>query len=451
MSSASDRPERGEGPSEGDRTTGQAGAAPEDKSSEVDRPAAQAEPGEGAGGAGSSSGSPEPQDGRPFGPEGAQGPDEDVTHRGVAPLGATAQPGYGRSGHAQPGYGQEGYGQPGYPEPGYGQPGYVQPGYGAPGYGPAHGQPGAGLGQPAGPGGPAPRPGIVPLRPLTAGEILAGALGYIRANPLLTLGVSAIVVAVAQLVQLVAQFALPQADPAELAAGRFDGLAVQMFGQLLGALVGIVLGALLTGLLLVVLSRAVLGQRIAPGSALHAAGPRLPGLVGLTLLVGVAVGVIFLVGVLVFVSAVAVGSGGGVAASAVLLLVAFAASIYLAVLWALAPAAYVLEPIGVLAAFGRSAGLVRGAWWRTFGVLLLAGLLVAVPAVVLIGLAGGFSVASAPTVGATISVGIAMVVVSTFATPFSTGVIGLLYVDQRIRRERFDGELARAAGTHGGQ
>ena len=41
---------------------------------------------------------------------------------------------------------------------------------------------------------------------------------------------------------------------------------------------------------------------------------------------------------------------------------------------------------------------------------------------------------------------IAYVVVGTFATPFGVGVIGLLYVDQRIRKERLDLDLARSTG-----
>jgi hypothetical protein len=34
------------------------------------------------------------------------------------------------------------------------------------------------------------------------------------------------------------------------------------------------------------------------------------------------------------------------------------------------------------------------------------------------------------------------VVVTTFATPYFAGLTGLLYVDQRIRRERYDLQLA---------
>ena len=40
----------------------------------------------------------------------------------------------------------------------------------------------------------APKPGVIPLRPLGVGEILDGAISYIRANPGVTLGLSAVVI-----------------------------------------------------------------------------------------------------------------------------------------------------------------------------------------------------------------------------------------------------------------
>jgi Na+/serine symporter len=105
----------------------------------------------------------------------------------------------------------------------------------------------------------------------------------------------------------------------------------------------------------------------------------------------------------------------------------------------------VLEPIGVTAALGRSARLVRGSWWRTFGILLLSGLLVVIPAIVVMGLFGALTVGPLDT-AAMVRAVIAYAVVGTFATPFIAGVTGLLYVDQRIRKERLDLDLARSVG-----
>ena len=48
------------------------------------------------------------------------------------------------------------------------------------------------------------KPGIIPLRPLTLSDIFNGAVGYIRANPKATLGLTAIVVVVMQIITLIA-------------------------------------------------------------------------------------------------------------------------------------------------------------------------------------------------------------------------------------------------------
>ncbi|MEK8228082.1 hypothetical protein NKG05_21340 [Oerskovia sp. M15] len=63
-----------------------------------------------------------------------------------------------------------------------------QPGYGPPAF----------AGMPYVP--PASKPGIIPLRPLSLGEIFDGAFGAIRSNPKVMLGMSATVIAVATIV-----------------------------------------------------------------------------------------------------------------------------------------------------------------------------------------------------------------------------------------------------------
>jgi hypothetical protein len=46
------------------------------------------------------------------------------------------------------------------------------------------------------------KPGVIPLRPLGLGEILDGAISYIRANPIATLGLSAAVITATQLIDV---------------------------------------------------------------------------------------------------------------------------------------------------------------------------------------------------------------------------------------------------------
>ena len=116
--------------------------------------------------------------------------------------------GFGQAGPPPPGYPPPGYpppGYPGYPPPGYqgypppGYQGYPPPGY--PGYPPARLSP-AGLRRRV---PPALKPGVIPLRPLTLTDILNGAIAYIRTNPKATLGLTTVVVVIAQIIALILQ------------------------------------------------------------------------------------------------------------------------------------------------------------------------------------------------------------------------------------------------------
>lgn len=137
--------------------------------------------------------------------------------------------------------------------------------------------------------------------------------------------------------------------------------------------------------------------------------------------------------------------------------------LWLQVSLALAAPALMLERQGIIAALRRSAKLVRGAWWRTFGILALTYLivfllsfLVSIPFSAIAVIADGVSLSEffesgGPSFGwpFLIVTGIGEVIVSTLLYPFVAGVMALLYVDQRIRREALDLDLARAAGLPG--
>src|SRR6516225_8193246 len=121
-------------------------------------------------------------------------PGESGGQPGPPPAGGYGQqpgPGYGPPGSGQPGYGQTGYGQ-----------GYGQPGYGQPGYGPGTGQPGWA------PPPAAPKPGVIPLRPIAVGEILDGAFTSIRRNPKATIGIAAIVLTVSAVITTALEYSL---------------------------------------------------------------------------------------------------------------------------------------------------------------------------------------------------------------------------------------------------
>ena len=185
-----------------------------------------------------------------------------------------------------PGYGF--YPPPGYPPAGHTGP---PPGYGSPppGYPPA---PGYAL--PPGYGVPPPQvrgtlaPGIIPLRPLSLSDIFNGAAVYIRANPKATLGLTAIIVVITQIITLIAAAGplaaasrLRTAPPDELTGGD---VAAWTLSAALTGLIGWLAGILLTGMLTVVVGRAVFGSTIGAGETWAKIRGRLPALVGLVVL-----------------------------------------------------------------------------------------------------------------------------------------------------------------------
>jgi hypothetical protein len=307
---------------------------------------------------------------------------------------------------------------------------------------------------------------VIPLRPLGVGEVLDGAISTIRSQPKIMLGLSALVAVATQLVTVPLTWLLLH-DSADIAFGideptdpgeqlAFTASALSAAGVQL--VVTLVATLLLTGILTVVVSRAVLGQRIGAGAAWAQARPRLPALLAVTLLVfAIVLGVV----VLALGPGVALAVAGAPPVAVVLAFVvgvplAAALAVYLYVAFALAPAAIVLERQAVVASLRRSRELVRGAWWRTFGILLLvnviaqflAGIL-SVPFTVLTFVVS-FLTGDGLNVYAILPLmvtSLGTIVAAAVTWPFTAVATALLYVDRRIRREALDLELARAAGV----
>ncbi|MFJ3171449.1 hypothetical protein ACIPJK_11805 [Streptomyces roseus] len=349
------------------------------------------------------------------------------------------------------------------PQPPHQQP---QPGAGWGSYGgPQGGQgPSGPYGSPGGPGQwgkpPAAKPGVIPLRPLDLGEILDGAVATMRSHwrsvlPI-TLVVATVVQVVTVLVQKYALSDLPVTSDAEPSlrelvdtlGGSMLALVANGFIQLIGTIVA-------TAMLTMIFSRAVLGQGSAIGTAWREARPQLLRLLGLTLLLGV--GGILLVGVLIApgiaLGNIAVGLLGGFAALPLLL--------WLGIKFSLASPALMLEKSSVPTSLRRSSRLVQGSWWRIFGITALTGLITTFVSAIIVwplsiaGLAIGLADAgptalengtAASSWAALILSAVGAVIAQTITMPIQSGVTVLLYVDQRIRREALDLELARAAG-----
>jgi hypothetical protein len=191
------------------------------------------------------------------------------------------------------------------------------------------------------------------------------------------------------------------------------------------------------------------------------ARPQLLRLAGLTVLLLVIAVLVMAVGVL---PGILLATGGSTGAGVLLALLgglgAFVLTVWLMIRFSLASPALMLEKQGVRKSLGRSAKLVRGSWWRVLGIQLLAAIIAYIVASIVVipfSFAGaaldgdgisGLLATGGTTLGWTYLVisGVGAVIGSTLTFPISAGVTVLLYIDQRIRREALDLELARAAG-----
>ena len=357
--------------------------------------------------------------------------------------------------------------------PRFGAYGSPPPGRGGAGQGPA--PDGASWAAPADGFFLAPKPGIIPLRPLSIGEIISGAFESLRANPRAMFLPSLIVLTAtgalsAVLNYLGASFLLSRVDDLLNSSDvRISGILPVFMGSFASQMVGALLTALattiLTGLLIVAVSRSVLGRIATPGEVWERTRGRILPLIGQTLLITlitiVADIIILVIGVVLIavIAASIMGSDPGAGAIIATLLVAlalivlvFIAAVFLVVRLSLAPAALMLENTGVVEGIGRSWALTRGSFWRVLGILVLAGLITGlvtgtlsfglgmVLGVISVGLPAAQPLVSAVTVLLTS-------VLSALVLPFTAAVTALTYIDLRMRTEGLDVELRQAAGV----
>lgn len=314
---------------------------------------------------------------------------------------------------------------------------------------------------------PEPKPGVVPLRPLGLGELLDGAVGVLRRYPRPTLGMSAAVAVVATLANVVLLLTAfrPLVD-VDTAAGLENGSTEALEEALGGAVVGGLLTAgltllstaVLTGMLTAVVGKAVLGQPLDFAGAWSQVRPALPKLVGVAFLLALLAGGLAFGGVFLGVILIAVGGAPAALIGVPLLLAGLAGAVYLYFRLSLAPCALVLEKIGIRDSLRRSWLLVKGDWWRVFGISLLTlivalfvSLVIQVPFELLgygsVGelTSGGGDALSTRTL---VLSSLGGIVAATLVEPFTAGVRALLYVDRRMRAEGLDVALTAAAANH---
>ncbi|WP_418276215.1 hypothetical protein ACNHYB_15305 [Isoptericola jiangsuensis] len=362
---------------------------------------------------------------------------------------APRPPAYGQYGGGQYGGGQYGAGQHGQPTGAPQQPG-------APGPYPPH---------PYGPG--AQKPGVVPLRPLSLGEIYDGAFTSVRHNPRVMLGLVTVVVAVTTvLATVLAQFVVPLLTPFISDLLTADPLVSDVYGSDAGiiaqlfavsatlSLTLLVAQPICEGIVTVSVSQSVIGRKLAPREVWSRLRPRVWVLVAWMLLRSLAVAVgtfVLAAGWLLLIAGVVQGTGS-VGLSILVAIVGFLGCAVLAgwiiVRTLLVTPALALEKKGLGSTIARAWRLTRGNFWRVLGTTLLAGIIASV--------AGQIVAYPLSFVGLAIdrgAIGWGVVVMSMLASiiavlvqlVFVSGVVALVYTDVRMRREGLDVRLAEAA------
>jgi len=376
------------------------------------------------------------------------------------------QPQYGAPQYGTPQYGAPQYGTPQYGTPQYGTPQYGTPQYGTPQYGqPQYGQPqyGAPYGVPYGaPPVPVQR-GIIPLRPLTLGEIYDGAFKSIRANPRVMFGFSMLVMGVAALIGGLAWYVLTPTVSRWVDSTLGSDVTVDQTGtEMLASVWSMyamlpflgLAGIVLSGILTVSVSRSVLGQKIAVGDLWRGYWKRTLMVVGYTLL-GTVVAVAFWALIVLAIGAIGSASAGaGVVFGIVSVVGGLVVSVWVGYRLLLVPPVLMLEGGRFVPSIVRAWRLTRGSFWRLLGINLLAQIIANVVSQVLgvpVSIIGAIlMVEGTLSVGFIATMTIGMAITYTIPAIFLAAVVALQYIDLRIRREGLDVQLARAAEAAAG-
>ncbi|WP_329522306.1 hypothetical protein [Spirillospora sp. NBC_01491] len=295
--------------------------------------------------------------------------------------------------------------------------------------------------------------GDVPFRPMSISEMLDGAIAGIRRRPRITLGLSVAVSTVIQVLVTVATYYFigDQADGEVTPGALLESVGSQL---ILGA-IGLALSAygilLLSGLLAPLLGRGLLGTPVPPRQAWRDVRPRLGRLIAVAALIMVVSLLALLLPIVPFLLLVAAGAHPAldVLAAVAGFPVGVGLMVWLYMLLVLAAPAVVMERETVGGAFRRARALSRGRWLRTCGTLLLTLLItlfmgffaLRIPfLIVQLVFFGDASHGTAMVLGLAVDT-VGRIVSWSIMLPFDAGVIALLYVDRRMRREGFDLEL----------
>jgi hypothetical protein len=293
------------------------------------------------------------------------------------------------------------------------------------------------------------------------GDILAGAFNAVRANPAAMIGLPLLITAIAAILgALLGRLFAPGVDNwfqnlvTTGGANDFwypgDMNLAPTFGV---GLTSLFAGPIITGLLTTAISQSILGNKLSVREVWDRARPRIGTLIAWTLLSTLALGVLaFLLALLVAALAIGAGvattDGLGALIAIPLVFALIGGFIWLVTKLIFVPVIIVLENASIGEAIRRSWTLSRGMFWRILGIYLLSTFLIGTLTSIIGTPLGLLSVAGGGA-GFVFSI-LSSLITTTLSSIFMAGVLSLLYVDARMRKEGLGQTLAAAAQNVGG-
>lgn len=325
------------------------------------------------------------------------------------------------------------------------------------------------------------KPGIIPLRPLSIGDIYQGAFAAIKTNARTMFGFTAALLGVVLVISIATNYAiinlvLPNyLSPSSPYAAVFTSLSGS-FSQLGGSLLQVLATVLLSGLIVVAVSRSVLGRVASSKEVWERTKSKFLPLIGLNIIISIISGLMMIIGIAVFFALLASAASTAntdreflqdlsimLVDLFILMVISALVGSYLSIKFSVASPAMVLENLGVFAAIGRSWSLTRGNFWRLFGINILTAVITSMVAGIFVGIADALGAifivvgSSSPedVIASLNTTYILVMVMSTIAQllilPFTSSVNALLYIDLRMRKEGLDVELRNAVAEQQAQ
>ena len=312
------------------------------------------------------------------------------------------------------------------------------------------------------------QPGIIPLRPLTVGELFNGAFQAVRVNPQTMFGFAFAIMAVVGLVQAFFASSSSSSLTRALSSGDTDDL-VYSLGSSMGSFVtsGLTLlaTAFLSGMLALTVWDAVLGRKSSPADAWHRFSPRFVPVLLATLLIGIIEFVAIVVVLLVFLipfflvvvntasarsyDSASAGIGGALSIIFLMIVALIVIACFLTVKFAFTSSAVVLEGLGPVDAMKRSWSLSKGSFWRILGRILLMGIVTTLITSVLGAIVGailGVGANAADSLGLLVAFSaFVSALLSAVVIPVQSSFYTLMYLDERMRKENLAPMIAQEA------